>query len=140
MHASSSAAGARDEQRVLRKLHVRVAPNPCRERIGSGCTRTPVCNLFGRLARRIGQEENIASDGKFQCPDFVAADRRCVRMEEHAGACDAGVRPGSGGGFQCIFCTARFSDLAGGTPIHTTRRNAVEFPGAALSPQARVRV
>jgi hypothetical protein len=28
----------------------------------------------------------------------------------------------------------------GGAPFHTTQTNAVEFPGAALSPKARVRV
>jgi hypothetical protein len=36
------------------------------------------------------------------------------------------------------FSTALFR-LAGGPPFHSIQTNAVEFPGAALSPQARVR-
>ena len=45
-------------------------------------------------------------------------------------------RMARGGKLEIVMDSVR----AGGTPFHTTQTNAVEFPGAALSPQARVRV
>jgi hypothetical protein len=36
--------------------------------------------------------------------------------------------------------TGEYVERAGGQPFHATQTNAFEFPGAALSPQARVRV